>query len=239
MSYMIRRKLGGMFRSLLELSSHNLRNAHEESNGSGAMSEKKSSGGAMATFVSVVAMVFSAFSFYETALKQANLTVYAPSLIQMYRENFRDVLAIPVTISNDGAQRGTILSFNLKVTNLETNETKEFQNLYFGENPKGDKRLFSPITIAGRSSYSQVILFHAIKTGAFTKTTGGVKLPLRLTLSMNTDGSNAFLGSSKSHELTFDMTASFIAGFRQMESGTPTVFYDKRWQEAKKQASGN
>ncbi len=238
MGDLIRRKLRGMFLSIFDFSSKNAREAnYENAEGDEMIGKKKTSGAAIANLVSITAMVFSAFSFYETALKQASLTYYPPGLIQMYREGFRDVLAIPVTISNDGAQRGTILSFNLKVTNLETKETKEFQNLYFGDNPKGtDKKLFSPITIPGRNSYNDVILFHAIKTGSFVKTTGGVKLPLRLTLSMNTDGSKSFLGEGKTKEITFDMTASYIQGFRNMESGSPTVLYNKRWHEANKAA---
>lgn len=194
------------------------------------------SASAMASLVSVIALIFSGFSFYETVLKQASLRLYTPPLIHMFRENYRDVLAIPITISNDGARRGTVLSFDLKVTNLDTKETKSFQNLYFGESPKGDKEMFSPITVPGRDSYKGVVLFHALKTGAFTKTTGGVKLPLRLTLRMNLDRSGGWFDAPAAAPVTFDMTANFIQGFRAMEQGRPTPLHDKRWQNSKAQA---
>ncbi len=183
----------------------------------------------MTTLVSGVAMLFSGFSFYETSVKQANLQIHKPTNFYMYREGFRDVLAIPISISNNGAQRGTILSFDLKVTNLETKETKTFRNLYFGENPKTNRKLFSPITIQGRETETNTVMFHAVDVGAFTKTTGPVTLPLRLTLSMNTDGGSYFMGKAKSEPIVFDMKTKFLASFPSMERGEPTIFYDKDW----------
>lgn len=191
----------------------------------------------LATIVSIIALLFSGYSFYETVLKQAELRVYQPPLIHMYREGYRDVLAIPITISNDGARRGTILSFDLAVTNLETEQTKSFQNLHFGKSPKGETRLFNPITVPGRSSYSDVVLFYALETGAFVKTTGGVVLPLRLRLTMNVDGSDAILGPNQPSPLLFDMTANYVAGFRDMENGRPTRLHDARWQKSNGKAA--
>ncbi|MEZ5857358.1 MAG: hypothetical protein R3D67_22480, partial [Hyphomicrobiaceae bacterium] len=116
-------------------------------------------GAGLATFVSIIALVFSGYSFYETVLKQAELRVYNPPLIYMYRKDYRDVFAIPLTISNDGAQRGTILSFDLSVTHLGTNKTTKFQNLHYGTTPVGATRLFTPVTVAGNSAFTDVILF--------------------------------------------------------------------------------
>ena len=79
----------------------------------------------LTTLVSILALVFSSFSFYETVLKQASLRIYQPPLIHMFRQGFRDVLAIPITISNDGARRGTVLSFDLQVTHPETKEVRQ------------------------------------------------------------------------------------------------------------------
>ncbi|MEZ5853596.1 MAG: hypothetical protein R3D67_02195 [Hyphomicrobiaceae bacterium] len=59
-------------------------------------------GAGLATFVSIIALVFSGYSFYETVLKQAELRVYNPPLIYMYRKDYRDVF-VALTISNDGA----------------------------------------------------------------------------------------------------------------------------------------
>jgi hypothetical protein len=186
-------------------------------------------GSGLATLVSIVALLFSGYSFYETVLKQAALRVYVPPLIYMYRQDFRDVFAVPLTISNDGAQRGTVLSFDLEVTHRETGKTQRFQNLYFGSSPKGEVQLFTPVTVAGGSASTNVVLFHALETGSFVETTGGVKLPLRLTLKMNVDSSGDWFAPAQPAPVTFDMTANYIAGMRDMESGRPTQLHDERW----------
>jgi len=186
-------------------------------------------GSGLATLVSIVALVFSGYSFYETVLKTAELRVYEPPLIYMYRQDFRDVFAIPMTISNDGAQRGTVLSFDLEITHRETGQSQRFQNLNFGASPRGDVKLFTPMTVAGGSALTEVVLFHALATGSFVETTGGVTLPLRLTLRMNVDSSGDWFAPKQPAAVTFDMTATYIASHRDMETGRPTRLHDSRW----------
>jgi hypothetical protein len=209
----------------------------------GGRRRRESSGGfgaALATLVSIVALAFSGFSFYETVLKEASLRFYSPPLITMFREGYRDVFALPVTISNDGAQRGTILSFDLEVTHRGTGQKMSFQNLYYGTSPKdGEKKVFVPISIAGRSTFTGVVMFHALKTGSFVETTGGVELPLTFRLKMNVDRHSEwgpYFKMKPPGPVTFDMTASYIAGMRDMESGRPTQLHDNRWHAAKEAA---
>lgn len=185
-------------------------------------------GNVITTLVSAIALLFSGYSFYETVLKEPQLKIYAPALVHMYRKNFTDILAIPLTISNDGAKRGTILSIDLLVTNPETGESKRFENLYFGNNPNDTSRIFTPLTMSGRSSKSEVIMFFAEKTGAFFKTTGGVKSHLKFELKVNTDTSENFFKPKQQPSLSFDMTATFIQSFRAMEGGRPTVYYKNK-----------
>ena len=151
--------------------------------------------------------------------------LYQPPLIHMFREGYRDVLAIPITISNDGARRGTVLSFDLQVTHLENQEIHEVPKTCISA---VRRRVTSNCSIRlpfrGRSSYSGVVLFHALQTGAFTETTGGVELPLELKLSMNVDRSGDWydaITQTRARPLTFVMKANFIQGFRAMESGRP------------------
>ena len=178
---------------------------------------------------SVAALVFSIFSLYETVIKQASLRVYQPPLIYMYRESFRDVFAIPVTLTNVGTQHGTVLSFDLEVTQPGTPKTTKFQSLYFGESHKRNTRLFTPITVAGRSSYTDVILFYALSRGSFVETTGNVKLPLRFKLTLNADGTSGWFATKEPPVVVFDMTADYIQSHNQMEAGSPTQFHDLRW----------
>jgi hypothetical protein len=192
--------------------------------------------GHLGSLISVVALALSGFNFYVTVLKQAELRFYQPPLIYMYRQDFRDVLAIPLTISNDGARRGTVLSFDLDVTDLRTNKTERFQNLHFGAAPTGPLRLFTPVTIAGGATFTDVVLFHALETGSFVETTGGIKLPLRLTLKMNLAPEGSWPATPTPPPVTFDMTAGYIASMRDMEAGRPTQLHDARWTGAKEEA---
>jgi hypothetical protein len=183
----------------------------------------------LATLVSIVALLFSGYSFYETVLKQAELRFYQPPMIYMFRQDFRDVLAIPVTISNDGAKRGTILDLDLEVVHRKTGRRQKFQALHYGSSPRADVRLFSPITVNGGSSFTDVVLFYALETGSFVDTTGGVELPLQMILQLEQDTSGAWYAPSRLQPVTFDMTARWIAGLRDMEAGRPTRLHDARW----------
>ncbi len=183
------------------------------------------SGAAITTVVSLIALLFSGYSFYETVLKQPTIKLYAPPLIHLYRKEFRDILAFPVTLSNDGAKRGTVLSFDLTVTNPKTGKRKTFRNLYFGNDPKDTSRIFTPLTIAGRSSVTDVILFRANETGAFFETTGGVPLDLELVLSLNIDEAEFWVPPKTKQTLKFNVHTNYIQSFPNMEKGTPTVLY--------------
>jgi hypothetical protein len=185
----------------------------------------------VALLSAIIALAFSAYSLYETVIKQAELRVYPPPLIYLYREDFRDVFAIPITISNDGQQRGTVLSFDLEVTHLETQKKMKFENLHFGQSPKTPTRLFTPVTVAGRSSFTDVVLFHALATGSFVETTGSVKLPLRFTLKLNMDPTSGWFATKQAPATVFDMTANYIQSHNQMEAGQPTRLHDLRWTE--------
>ncbi len=175
------------------------------------------------TLVSAVALLFSGFSFYETVLKQPEIRLYPPALVHLYRKDFRDIIAFPVTLSNDGAKRGTILSFNMEVSNPATGETRQFENLYFGNDPKDTSRIFTPLTIAGRSSVGDVVMFYATSNGAFFETTGGVPLALNIKLSMNIDKSEFWSPPKEKPSMAFTVRTNFIRSFRDMEKGTPTV----------------
>ena len=199
------------------------------------MDDKKSlrgrAGAWSAVLSSVTALIFSVFSLYETVIKRAELHIYQPPLLYMYRESFRDVFAIPITLSNMGTQHGTVLSFDLEVTHPETLKAVKFQSLHFGESPKRNARLFTPITVAGRSSFTDVVLFYALSRGSFVEVTGAVKLPLHFKLTLNADATGGWLPTKEPAAVVFDMTADYIQSHNQMEAGVPTPFHDLRWTE--------
>jgi hypothetical protein len=70
------------------------------------------------------------------------------------------VFAIPVTIANNGARSGTVISMELEVQNLKTNATKRYYSAFVGEHPKeasAPNRQFAPLSIPGRAVFSETI----------------------------------------------------------------------------------
>jgi hypothetical protein len=128
-----------------------------------------SRGNRMATLVSAFAFAFSGVSFYETVMKQPHLTVFVPPVLQYGHDGGGDteLFAIPLTIANDGARSGTVLSMELEVTNpaakSDDPKTKRFYSAFLGEHPRANDappKAFAPISIAGRASTSETIRFY-------------------------------------------------------------------------------
>jgi hypothetical protein len=182
----------------------------------------------VAIVTSCLALLVSSISLYATVLKQPVLGIYQPPLIYTYRQGNHDVFAIPITVSNDGAQRGTVLSFDLEVTQPASRATMKFQNRQFGASPRSDARLFTPVTIAGRSSFSDVVLFYAVSPGSFVEQTGPVRLPLRFTVRMNVNSYGNRRRAKQSAGVAFEMAASYIRSLNDMEAGRATEFLDAR-----------
>lgn len=75
---------------------------------------KHSGGSRVAAIASAIAVAFSAYSLWETSLKQAELTAYVTGDITYERDTTADeyiqpsggfeVLAVPITIANSGAR---------------------------------------------------------------------------------------------------------------------------------------
>ena len=125
-------------------------------------------GGRMATLVSGLALIFSGLSYYESALKQADLEVFVPPVIQYARDGGGDVelFSVPITIANSGSNTGTILALELIVTNPSEKaepKTKTYYSAFIGEHPRETtaiNRAFAPISVPGRASYSETIRFY-------------------------------------------------------------------------------
>jgi hypothetical protein len=125
---------------------------------------------AVPTVISVLAFGFSTVSYYETAMKHADLAVFVPPVIHYARDAGGDIelFAIPITITNDGARTGTVLSMDLEVerlgtTDKETPARKRYYSAYLGEHPRSTDAInsaFSPASIAGRQTYSQTVRFY-------------------------------------------------------------------------------
>ena len=129
-------------------------------------------GSRMATVISAFAFAFSAVSFYETVMKQPKLDVFVPPVIHYARDSGGDVelFAVPVTIANEGARTGTVISMQLEVEAMKpaanAPASKRYYAAYLGEHPAVDTgtpgRAFAPLSIAGRTSFTDTVRFYPI-----------------------------------------------------------------------------
>ncbi len=125
-------------------------------------------GGKLAVFVSAIALVFSGYSLWETSLKAADLRAFVPPVIQFaapYQNSNFEMIAVPVTLTNDGARSATVVSMELAVTDPRSDQTKRFYAADFGrwtmeKTRAGAYEPFAPISLPGRSSRTESVLFY-------------------------------------------------------------------------------
>jgi hypothetical protein len=140
-----------------------------------------SEGGRLAAIISAIALLFSAYSLWETSLKQADLSVYATGVVTYERDLTADeyiqpvggfeVFAFPITIANGGARDAPVLALQLDLNNPKTGLTARFEATYTADaayfantGAKGPrpKRPFSALVIAGRSAWTGTVLFYPV-----------------------------------------------------------------------------
>lgn len=176
------------------------------------------------TAISVMAFGFSTISFYESAMKQADLAVFVPPVIHYGRDGGGDVelFAIPVTITNNGARTGTVLSMDLEVERLgaaekEAPKIKRYYSAYLGEHPRNADtihRAFAPASIAGRQTYSDTIRFYPAGNPLpkLAQDAGDYRFRLQLNLAEQPDaGWWDRLWSANVNPVTFTLTLPWIS----------------------------
>lgn len=204
------------------------------------------SGGVAATVLSAIAVLFSAYSLWDTSLKSADLKAYVPRVIYFaspYQNTNFEMISIPVTISNEGAQTGTILHMDLAVTDPRTKQTKNFYAAEFGVWSMERTRTksytgFAPIPLEGRSSRTESILFYTRgeeeKPEQIIREVGPYEFKLTLTPA---DGANG-LGmkqASKPISVSFTRELPFYDA-RAFEIGT-IFMHAKDWQTSTNSSS--
>jgi hypothetical protein len=125
-------------------------------------------GGKLAAALSAFALAISGYSLWETSLKKADVRVFVPPVIQYsapYQNTNFEVIAVPLTLTNEGARTATVLAMELAVTDPRTKETKHFYAADFGRwtmerTRAGAYEPFAPISLAGRTSRTESMLFY-------------------------------------------------------------------------------
>jgi hypothetical protein len=202
-----------------------------------------SRGNRVATLVSAFAFAFSGVSFYETVMKQPRLTAFVPPVMFYARGDggSSEIFAVPVTISNDGARAGTVLTLELTVTEPISKRSRRHYSAFFGEPPTQAQkdlpsRAFAPLSIQGRGTFSDTIRFLPIgDTVPFTvQAPGDYTFELALiTPEPPNPGWLDWLWRSHVTPLTFERTLPYISqqalGFR----GTSIPMRETRWSTIK------
>jgi len=194
--------------------------------------------------VSAIALLFSVYNFWQSSQKPPDLKVFVPPVINYaspYQNSNFEAFAIPVTIINQGARTGTILSMVLVVTDLQNNESKRFYSARFGswsieKSQTDDFRPFAPISLAGRTSYTDTVQFYA---RGDEKVMQIVQAPGRYQFTLTLDSPNVDYGfldrllmGKPAQPLGFEMVLQEL-DHRAFTSGSGTVMlHDKDWQSS-------
>ncbi|MCC7254148.1 hypothetical protein [Hyphomicrobium sp.] len=200
------------------------------------------SGGMAATLLSAVAVLFSGFSLWDTTLKSADLRVYVPRVIYYaapYTNTNFEMISIPVTLSNEGAQTGTALHMDLAVTDPRTKQTKHFYAAELGVWSMERTRTrsytgFAPLPLEGRSSRTEQIIFYTRgeeeKPEQIIREVGPYEFTLTVTPARETGGLGSLLGQqgpAKPISVSFERVLPFYDA-RAFENGT-IFMHAKDW----------
>lgn len=200
-------------------------------------------GNRIAAVVSAVALVFSAYSLWDTSLKQADVAVFVPPVIQFsapYQNSNFEMVSIPITLTNDGARTGTVLSMELAVTDPRSNATKLFYAADLGiwSMERARSRSFTPfapISLAGRSSRTENVLFYTRgddqKPNEIFRELGPYRMKLTLEVAEGDDlGPLDRVLKSAPGSLEFERELKFYDA-RSFQNGTIPL-YAKDWRSA-------
>lgn len=183
------------------------------------MAEKGARGGWLATVFSAVAVGISCISFYMSALQGSQLEVYVPPTIHYGRDGGdTELFAIPVTIANNGARAGTVLSIELEVQNLKNSSTKRYYSAFLGEHPRdatAANRQFAPLSIPGRAVFTETVRFYPTGNALPRLVDGEGEYAFRLQLNTATPPEPSLLdrlqGRTQPGPIGFQLTLPFLS----------------------------
>ena len=124
--------------------------------------------GRFTAFTSFLAFLISGYTLWATSLKQSDLHIFVPAVIQYsapYQNTNFEVIVVPVTFANEGARTAVALSMELIVTDPRSKASKIFYSADFGqwtmERTRNRAYLpFAPLPLAGRATRTETVLFY-------------------------------------------------------------------------------
>jgi hypothetical protein len=200
--------------------------------------EPETRGGRLATILSATALGFSGVSFYSSALQGPDLGVYLPPTIHYARDSGGDIelFAIPMTISNDGARAGTVVSIELEVEALKDNKRKRYYSAFLGEHPRtidALNRQFAPLSIPGRATFTETVRFYPAGNPLPKLVEEEGEYRLQLTLHTATPTEPGWLdhlaGRTPIRPITFNMTLPWISDQQLGHRRATIAMHAKDW----------
>lgn len=221
----------------------NLADPNELASQTAALAATRGEGSRTAAIVSAIALVFSAYSLWETSLKRADVAAFVPPVIhfaQPYQNSNFEMISIPVTLTNDGARTGTVLSMELTVTDPRSGAAKLFYAADLGNWSIERARSraftpFAPISLQGRTSRTENVLFYTRgddqKPNEIIRELGPYQMTLTLEVAEAEDfGAIDRLWKSPPPTLSFERELKFYDA-RAFQTGTIPL-YARDWRSA-------
>ncbi len=199
------------------------------------------SGSLFATIISAAALLFSGYSFYESVLRAPSIAVYVPPQIDYIDPDRPDspfeVFILPVTLANDGARSGTVLSIDLEITNPRTTESKMFYAAQKGSYGTQPSMPFAPVSLSGKASFSTALQFFPRRGEKVARILdlepGNYKF--KLTLNTAAAGGDTLFGAKKQVKpLEFEMQAGKM-DYRFFTNNNTMELWDDDYQPAASQ----
>ena len=180
--------------------------------------------------MSLVALLFSGYSLYESVLRAPQLSVFVAPRIDYTDpdrpEAVREVFVLPITIANDGARAATVLALGLEVANPRTRQSKIFYAARLGVWGETPLRPFAPVVLAGRATFSSAVQFEPRNGETVPRILDQEAGKYAFTLSVDTAAARTIPGLAAAAPLRFEMQAGeldyrFFKGTGTMELCAP------------------
>lgn len=114
--------------------------------------------GRVALLISVLALVVSIWSLYETYLRQPEFTPHVATQWKYTRDKGYDdeILIVPLTITNNGARQGPVVVIEMTVS--KGSHTRRFLSTGVIQ-AENQQAMFAPLSIQGRQAISNTYVF--------------------------------------------------------------------------------
>jgi hypothetical protein len=138
----------------------------------------------LAIIISVISFIISTVNVYVTNLKAPDLSMSIAPFIRQIVDNQsqNEAFFIPVTLVNQGAKPGSLLSIELTVNYLPAGEQQVYYGQYFAQENNSELlgSFFTPINLNGYSAVSRTICFYpqGRRDGNFFSRTGTYEFTL-------------------------------------------------------------